>query len=621
MIAANKKIHWVPGHIKEGRFGKWLENARDWAISRNRYWGTPIPIWENEDGGKIVISSIEELEKRTGQKVDDLHRHHIDQLTFVDGGKTYKRVKEVFDCWFESGSMPYAQNHFPFDNKEETLNAFPADFIAEGLDQTRGWFYTLNVLSTALFDKPAFKNVIVNGIILAKDGNKMSKRLKNYPDPMDVINTYGADSVRLYLLHSPVVEGDDLRFTEDGLQLVLRQFLIPFWNSYVFFATYAKIYNWTPPKKIEKPDALIDRWILSRLQKLIRDVEEGMDKYTLSKAIDPFVKFIDELTNWYIRRCRTRFWTDVASKDRDQAFETLYTVLKCFVKVAAPFVPYISEDIYLQLKLDADPMSVHLCDFPSYNKTQRDTLLENEMSLAQSVVTLGHSLRKEHSMKVRQPLAKVSIICSKPHTLALLKHQKTLICEELNVKDILFEKQEDDFVDLVVKPNFPVLGKKVGPLMRQVKDAISKLDFEQKSKLLNKEDLDLIIDDKTISLTQEDISIERVIKKGVAAAVSGDIIVVLDTNLTEELQMEGLARELVNKINTMRKDQNFDVTDRINITLQTTKRLKICYEQFKDYINNEVLAESVSFADTDGKGWDLNGEQTIIFLEKISVTL
>lgn len=375
LLAANAEIHWVPEHIKGGRFGKWLENARDWAISRNRYWGTPIPLWRSEDGEHLhVMSSIHELEELTGAKVTDLHRHKIDHLEFVKDGKKYRRITEVFDCWFESGSMPYAQNHYPFENKLAFEQSFPADFIAEGLDQTRGWFYTLTVLSAALFDKPAFKNVIVNGIILAEDGNKMSKRLKNYPDPEKVIAQFGADAVRLYMLNSAAVKADDLRFSEKGVEHVVRQVLIPFWNSFVFLSTYAGIYHWKPEACQSKFE--IDRWIVSLTQKLMSEVAIAMDSYDLAKAVEPFVGFVDQLTNWYIRRCRSRFWADEDSEDRRCAFATLYSVLLDVSKIAAPFIPFLSESVYQELRTKGMPESVHLCDFPVASEALRDEALE-----------------------------------------------------------------------------------------------------------------------------------------------------------------------------------------------------------------------------------------------------
>ncbi len=613
MIDCNEQIRWVPDNIKHGRFGKWLENARDWAISRNRYWGTPIPIWRSEDGEILTISSIKELEEKSGQKITDLHRHFIDDLEIMQNGKVFRRVSEVFDCWFESGSMPYAQEHYPFENKDAVDRCFPADFIAEGLDQTRGWFYTLTVLAAALFDKPAFKNVIVNGIILAEDGQKMSKRLKNYPEPSFVINQYGADAVRLYLLSSPAVNADDLRFSERGVELVLRQVLIPFWNAFIFLSTYTKIYDWQPESEsFRAPKAEIDRWILSLLQKLVKDVDQGMDNYQLNRAVEPFIGFIDQLTNWYIRRCRSRFWTEEATQDRREAFETLYTVLLTLTKISASFVPFISDAIYLQLKHKNAPESVHLCNFPSYEEIQRDETLEKEMGYAQEVVSLGHGLRKEHKIKVRQPLSKAYIISANAEILESLRAKEHLIADELNVKHIEFKSDETAFVSIVAKPNFRVLGKKVGKWMNAAQVAIQNLPQAHLEPLLKGGTAEIILENETFILTPEDVGLERKVKEGLVAATSGEITIALDTALNEDLLLEGLARELVNKVNTMRRDGGFSVTDRIVIALKTTDRVKEAFKLHSDYIQHEVLATHVHFDCEEGTEWDLNGELATI---------
>ncbi len=613
MLAANAQIHWVPEHIKEGRFGKWLESARDWAISRNRYWGTPIPIWRSEEGDLKVISSVAELEKRVGQSITDIHRHLIDSLTFTENGKVYKRIPEVFDCWFESGSMPYAQDHYPFENKAELQTRFPADFIAEGIDQTRGWFYTLTVLAAALFDKPAFKNVIVNGIILAEDGQKMSKRLKNYPEPGVVVNRYGADAVRLYLLSGPAVYAEDLRFSERGVELVLRQALIPLWNAFVFLSTYARIYDWTPKAaSFARPQADIDQWILSKLQGLIQDVSSGLDAYELSRAVEPFVGFIDQLTNWYIRRNRARFWDDQPTQSRDEAFETLYTVLLTLVKIVAPFVPFLSDAIYLQLKRKEDPASVHLCEFPKYNAALRDPPLEIEMRLVQEVVSSAHALRKEHKLKVRQPLPAAFVISADAGKLIALQRQKHLIADELNVKEVRFEQNEEAFVQLFAKANFRVLGKKVGKLMNAAKEAIECLTQTQLKALMQGQTLSIIVEGESIALTSEDVAVERQVKGELVAATSADMTVALDITLNEDLLLEGLAREMINKVNTMRRDEGYAVTDRIVIALGTTARVTKALEQHRDLIMHEVLATQIQLDCAAGTEWDLNGEPTLI---------
>jgi isoleucyl-tRNA synthetase len=612
LLEANQEVRWVPGHLKEGRFGKWLENARDWAISRNRYWGTPIPLWRSDDGEICVIGSVRELEEKTGKEILDLHRHFIDDVTFVQNGKTFKRIHEVFDCWFESGSMPYAQNHYPFDQK--TLDTFPADFIGEGLDQTRGWFYTLHVLAVALFDQPAFKNVIVNGIVLAEDGTKMSKRLKNYPEPGLLIDQFGADALRLYLLSSQAVMADDLRFSAKGVELILRQALIPLWNAYLFFATYAKIYSYKPHFQVPKAD--IDRWILSLSQKLVSDVEEKLEAYELQAATLPIMSFIDQLTDWYIRRCRSRFWSEEESQDRADAFSTLYTVLMTVVKTAAPFIPFLADAIYLELRQKEDPVSVHLAAFPTVQSKLQDGDLEKEMQAVQTVVSVGHALRKEHKLKVRQPLSQAHVVCSNPQKLLYFEKHKALIAEELNVHEVLFHQDEKEFVSLHGKPNFRILGKKVGKLMNSVQKRVSHLTLLELTTLLNGGSLSIEVEGEMIELTSDDIAVERKVKEGAVAATVTDVTVALDTALTPALIEEGLARELVNKINTMRREKEFAVTDRIHLKLQSSAEVKAAFEQHRDYICHEVLALSFSFEPCQGEALDINGHATAIELRK-----
>lgn len=616
LLESNKQIHWTPEHIKFGRFGKWLEGARDWAISRNRYWGTPIPIWRAEDGEILIIGSIAELEEAAGKKVDDLHRHFIDELTINKNGKVYKRIPEVFDCWFESGSMPYAQNHYPFENKQLFENSYPADFIGEGLDQTRGWFYTLTILSTALFNKPAFKNVIVNGLVLAADGAKMSKRLRNYPDPSIVVEKFGADAVRLYMMHSPAVRGDDLCFLESGVELVVRQIMLPFWNAYSFFITYARIYSWEVPAQFSKPDAVIDQWILSLLNKLTKEVQTGMDNYDLSLAVEPFVGFIDQLTNWYIRRTRRRFWSENVSKSRNDAFETLYQVLVTLSKIAAPFVPFISDAIYQNLRSGNMANSVHLSLYPEYHEESRNQHLEDVMDAVQEIVSLGHALRKEHKLKVRQPLSKAFIASPEERMLAYLKEHQHLIAEELNVKDIEFTSDEHRFVSLKAKPNFRVLGKKVGKLMKSAQTAIDGLDQSQLESFLSGQTIVLNLEGENIELTPEDLAVERTVHGDLIAANKGALTIALDTALDEHLLLEGFARELVNKINTMRRDDGYAVSDRIKVSLETTERVRESFMRHRDFICEEVLAVDVAFAPTEGSEWDINGEPAKISIKR-----
>nr|WP_201457099.1 isoleucine--tRNA ligase [Chlamydia sp. 17-3921] len=615
MLKANSQIHWVPNYLKEGRFGKWLKGARDWAISRNRYWGTPIPIWKSSDGETLVIGSIQELEALSGEKIEDLHRHFIDHLKIVKNGKTFFRIPYVFDCWFDSGAMPYAQNHYPFENKQATEEAFPADFISEGLDQTRGWFYTLTVIAAALFDRPAFRNVIVNGIVLAKDGNKMSKRLSNYPSPKFILDTYGADALRLYLLHSVVVKAEDLRFSDKGVESVLKLVLLPLTNVLSFYKIYSNLYGFDP----KTPDQELiytemDSWILSNLYSVVGKVRAGMKEYNLNSAVEPFVAFIEDLTNWYIRRSRRRFWESEDSPDRRAAFATLYEVLFVFCKVIAPFVPFIAEDIFQQLKTAGEEESVHLCDFPEVIDSKILVDLEQRMQDVREIVGLGHSLRKEHKLKVRQPLANFYIVGPRERLDALSTFE-SLILEELNVKNIIFYKETPNFVTTTVKPNFRVLGKKVGSKMREIQIALEELPEDAIYFLTHGKSYTLVLGNEEIILGPEDVIICLQTQQGYIARSSGIFSVVLDCQLSEELIIEAIARELVNKINTMRRQLQLHVSDRISLKLFTSEKVQKAFLQYEPYICEETLTttyEFVSEPNDQGVDWDINGYPTNI---------
>lgn len=617
LIKNNQEIYWVPGHIKEGRFGKWLEGARDWNISRNRYWGTPIPLWQADDGQTLAVGSVSELETLTGKRFDDLHRHFIDEVTIEKDGKVFRRIPEVFDCWFESGSMPYAQNHHPFSKQELE---FPADFIAEGLDQTRGWFYTLNVLASSLFDKPAFKNVIVNGIILAEDGSKMSKRLKNYPDPTLMLDKYGADAIRLYLLQSPAVRADDLCFTQHGVELVLRQVLLPCFNAFSFFLTYTSLSDWSLKKLEDCQLEELDQWILSRLQTLVEQVEGALERYLLSEAVPPMIHFVEELTNWYIRRSRRRFWEQDLSSSQEAGFATLYEVLKTFAKVAAPFIPFLSESIYRQLREGNEPESVHLCAYPSVNKAYQNKELEEAMAAVQQVVSMGHALRKNHKQRVRQPLKSVFVVCHSPEQKAAIAAHEALILDELNVKGLQYLSEDEDLVKVQIKPNYRSLGKKVGPLMKQVANFIPSLSQDQIDELNNQGQLKIVVEGQEIELSPEDLQVHRQVKEGVIASHEQGWTVGLDIELNDALIQEGLARELVNKLNTQRKEQGFELSDRITIVLDTNDEVKQAYLAHQDYINKEALVKAHEFAQLEQEvsmSWQVDKHLCKIQISKV----
>jgi isoleucyl-tRNA synthetase len=596
MLAANAQIWWVPEHIKAGRFGRWLEGARDWSISRNRYWGTPLPIWRNEETGETVcIGSREELVGLCGSEVDDLHKHVIDlvEIPSPTGRGTLKRVPEVLDCWFESGSMPYAQNHYPFENKEDFDANFPADFISEGLDQTRGWFYTLTVLCAALFDKPAFKNCIVSGMLLAEDGRKMSKRLKNYPEPTEMIDKYGADALRLYLLNSPALKAEEMRMTESGIKESLRAVIIPLWNSYSFFATYAALDGWSPEDGDQVPQNRLDRWVLSELQTLIHELNTEMEAYRLYRTVPAMVAFVEKLTNWYIRRSRRRFWKSEDDQDKAAAYATLYRVLVTFVKALAPVLPFITESIYQNLVCRVDesaPDSVHLCDMPQADESLRDAELEEQMELATRAVVLGRSLRSKHDLKVRQPLRSLYLLPPDEHSRYELGQMVDLLADELNIKEVVMVEDETDLSEVSYRPNFRVLGPRFGKQMKEVGQRIGELT-QQEIEVLKAGDK-IAVAGGEIGI--EDVEVQRREKEGVVVAIDNNLGVGLDVQLDDELVAEGVAREIVNRVQNMRKDAGLEVSDRIRIGVQGEAGLLEAIGQHREYIAAETLALELS---------------------------
>lgn len=636
MVANNKTIHWVPDFVGEKRFENWLKDARDWSISRSRFWGTPIPLWECKNGHVECIGSVAELEQRTGTKAPDLHPHKIDGLTAKCGtcGETSKRISDVFDCWFESGSMPYAQVHYPFENKAEFERGFPAQFIAEGLDQTRGWFYTLLVLSTALFDKAPFQNCIVNGLVLAKtyqdeqgkrfplaevdekggkahrksDGRelrviaeKMSKRLKNYPDPHVVIDQYGADALRAYLINSPVVRAEPLKFDELGVREVVRTVLLPLQNAWSFFVQYANVDGWDPTKDLAKAPPLakraeIDRWILSVLQSLVREVNTQMEGYYLDRVVPPMLGFIDDLTNWYIRRSRRRFWKSANDDDKMSAYATLYEVLTTFARVLAPVLPFVTESLYQNLVVEPGAAaqgedSVHLTSYPMLDEARIDVKVEQEMAAVRSVVALGRALREKHKLKTRQPLAKATVVSHDDAVRAAIEHHRDLIAEELNVKAVDVLKDDAGLASVSFKANFKTLGKKLGPKMKAAATRIEAFTRTEWSVLEDGGSVEV----EGAPITKEDVIVARSASGDVVVESAGPITVAFDTHLTEELVLEGHLREITTATNAHRKDAGLAVDERRAFTFFIADKAlaAFCTARAKE-IASEVTASAVN---------------------------
>ena len=628
LCAHNDSINWIPAHLKHGRVGNWLQNAQDWAISRNRFWGTPLPIWTCRQAnctGRQVVGSRAELAQLSGERVDDLHKHIVDKLHIAcpQCHTPMRRVEEVLDCWFESGSMPCAQQHYPFAQQTPPP---PADFIAEGLDQTRGWFYTLNVLAAALFDQPAFKNVVVNGTILDAQGKKMSKRHRNYTAPDNLIAKYGADSVRLYLLNSPLLRAEDLRFAEQGVVETTRAILLPLWNAWSFLSTYAEAENWQPPVSLlthaPASEHALDGWIVSQLQTLLRDVHQEMEAYRLNQAVPRLVAFIDLLTNWYIRLNRRRFWEGGERIDTS-AFSTLYYVLLNFCKILASFAPFISESIYRGLTkgIDDAHASVHLCDVPRGDSTLQQPVLEEQLTLVRTVIELGRKLRAQSKIKTRQVLASVLVITAQEHDARAIDAFADLIAAELNVKRIDFSADEAKYVTLNIKPDLKKLGARLGKRLRVLREQLAQAHrspADLRALWQQVEAGEFSLDGE--QLTAADFFLERQPRDEQAAASAGEVTILMDTELTPVLLAEGQAREVVNRVQKFRKQCDLHVSDRIVVAWQAEGDLAAAINTWQAYICHETLStelKAVSEAPAAhrfAQAFDIDGQALHVYI-------
>ena len=616
LVANNHTVNWIPKSIGEGRFGNWLEHVQDWGLSRNRYWGTPLPVWECECGHRHVIGSIEELKSMSDNCPDDieLHRPYIDQVTIKcpKCGKEMRRVPEVIDCWFDSGSMPFAQWHYPFENKDIFEKRFPADFISEAVDQTRGWFYSLMAISTLLFHKSPYKNVIVMGHVQDKDGQKMSKSKGNAVDPMEAIGKHGADAIRWYFYENSAPWLPN-RFHDDAVQEGQRKFMGTLWNTYAFFVLYANIDNFDATKYTLDYDKLpvMDKWCLSRLNTMVKDVDDDLTNYRVTEAAKALEQFVDELSNWYVRRSRARFWAKGMEQDKVNAYMTLYTALVTLTKAAAPMIPFMTESIYQNLVRSIDKNaseSVHLCDYPAANEAHIDKELEKNMGEVLEIVVLGRAARNEANIKNRQPIGTMYVKAP----VVLDEFYKKIVEDELNVKQVTFKDDMEEYLTYTLKPQFRVLGKKVGKKMGAVQKALKAVNGHAVKEELDKTgQLVLHLEgDGDLTLLPEDVDVTMAQTEGYNCQRYNGVTVALETTLTPELVEEGFVREVISKVQTMRKENGYEVTDHITVYLSGNEKLEGIVKKQEQFLKDITLADNVVYDQLDGheKEWNINGE-------------
>jgi isoleucyl-tRNA synthetase len=597
LMVANGHTRWVPETLRDGRFGNWLADARDWAISRNRFWGTPIPVWRNDEGETVCVGSAEELQQLSGRTVTDLHSHHVDDIEIPSskGGAPLRRVAPVLDCWFESGAMPFAQQGYPFTNEEGFERTFPADFIAEGIDQTRGWFYTLTVLGTALRDRSPFRNVIVNGIVLNEKGEKMSKRLRNYPEPTEIVESSGADALRLYLIDSPVVRGEDLKFSDKGVRETVRKIMLRWWNAYAFFVTYAVSEGFTPAANPSPSPNLLDRWVRSRLNTLAAAVNTEMEAYRLYTVVPALLTFIEELTNTYIRLSRGHF-ADGTEAEKQGAFETLYEVLTTLARLMAPFTPFVTESMWQNLRRGrADlPDSVHLASYPMADEAQRDAVLEDAVARMEELLVMGRNLRERIKVRTRVPLRTLTVIHRDAQVLDALRPLERYFADELNVLEVRYERDEDAVIEVRCKANFKRLGARLGKRMKEVAAGIERLD----AAALRALEAGATVEVAGEGITTDDVEIRRTPRDPKAALSTGATVsIALDPEVTDAQRVAGNAREVQRRVQAARRNAKLLFRDRIALTLTLPDELREAVEAHREALQRECGVASLTLAD------------------------